>query len=226
MRKLDEKELELVQQAISLKNIGLVELLAEIYDHYLSHLEQASPDDFNQELNTLEEKFTLKYCKKLEQDLMQISNKEIFQLTCSQIVQLFTWPKAIVTTVLLISVAAIWPSLPKNVQFILLMILLTNAAISIGRIWWHSHKKIKFFKSFYKYDGFLISKHSSSVMLQIHVPFSTFNLFVTLPKVLEIYNVVDTPYFMLVSLFFFLMWTLITISTLKAWKIISKTALI
>ena len=226
MRKLEEKELEKVQWTVSQKDISVVELLAEIYDHYVSHLEKFSAEEFEIELNALEMKFTSKYCKKLEQNLLHTSRKEMFRLAWQQVILLFTWPKALLSLALVLAIIIFWPLLDKNHHMLALITLLGATLVFHSIIWWHSHRKIKIFKNFYKGDNLLISVHISSMMNTIFLPTSIFSLLVTSPKILGFYNIVDTPYFFLISMAFFLILGLLNIGIFQVWKIKSKTALI
>jgi hypothetical protein len=68
MRKLSEEELKLVQLAIIAKEISVMEILAEMYDHFISHLERFPEEDFNSELSILESKWTYDYCQKIQKE--------------------------------------------------------------------------------------------------------------------------------------------------------------
>ena len=75
MRKLSEQELKLVQKAIIAKEISVIEVLAEAYDHYISHLEGFAEEEFKSELAKLESKWTYPYCQSLQNDFSKSINK-------------------------------------------------------------------------------------------------------------------------------------------------------
>ena len=54
MRTLTEQELKLVQTTIIAKELTVMEVIAEIYDHYISHLEGIPEEEFRSELAKLE----------------------------------------------------------------------------------------------------------------------------------------------------------------------------
>lgn len=226
MRKLEEKELEKIQWTISQKDLSVVEVLAEIYDHYVSHLERVSTEEFENGLKELDLKFNSKYCKKLEQNLLHISRKEMFRLAWKQVFLFFTWPKTLLSLLLVLIIVILWPHLDKNHHMLALMALLGATLLFHFSIWWNSHRKIKTFKTFYKGNNLLISIHISSMMSQLSLPISIFSLAVTTPKILGFYNVVDTPYFYLISMVFFLILGLLNIGIFQVWKIKSKTSLV
>jgi len=60
MRQLSEEELDQVKRAIAVKDLTSAEILIEIYDHYVSHLERFEEAEFEEQLFELEQKFTPK----------------------------------------------------------------------------------------------------------------------------------------------------------------------
>ncbi|MEB2776442.1 hypothetical protein SYJ56_14055 [Algoriphagus sp. D3-2-R+10] len=77
MRKLTEQEFDQVKKTIAAKNLTSAEILVEIYDHYVSHLEGFEEADFEKELFELEQKFTYSYCHSLQTKFIKASKKEV-----------------------------------------------------------------------------------------------------------------------------------------------------
>ena len=48
------------------KEISSAEILMEVYDHYISHLQEFPQEEFNEQLFELEQKFTYAYCHALQ----------------------------------------------------------------------------------------------------------------------------------------------------------------
>ena len=103
MRKLSEQELDQVKRTIATKELTSAEILIEIYDHYVSHLESFEEAEFEEQLFELEQKFTPKYCKNLQLDFYENAGKEVNRLQWSILKSYFTWPRAM-WTVLLFSI--------------------------------------------------------------------------------------------------------------------------
>ena len=73
MRQLSARELDQVKRAIAAKDLTSAEILMEVYDHYVSHLESVETYNFDEELFELEHKFKYSYCHALQAKF----NKEI-----------------------------------------------------------------------------------------------------------------------------------------------------
>lgn len=222
MRKLEPLEIEKIQLTVSHKGICIVELLAEIYDHYISHLEQFSKEEFEQELKELDNKFTPKYCRKMEKILLDTSKKDILRLLLKQIPLMLTLPKAVLSLTIVLVLGFFWTSLEIKQQMMAFIALCGATLLLTLGIWWQSHQKIKGFKTFYKGEKLLISVHFSNIALQLYLPVSIFTLSVTTPKILGFYNIIDTPYFFLVSMVFFLVIAISNIGVYQVWKVKSK----
>ncbi|GHB34467.1 hypothetical protein [Mongoliitalea lutea] len=66
MRQLTDIELQEIRKAIMRKEISSAEILMEVYDHYISHLQEFPKEEFNEQLFELEQKFTYAYCHALQ----------------------------------------------------------------------------------------------------------------------------------------------------------------
>jgi hypothetical protein len=77
MRQLTDIELQSIKSAIVRKEISSAEILMEVYDHYVSHLQDFGEVDFDDQLEELEEKFTYGYCHALQAKFNKEIRKEI-----------------------------------------------------------------------------------------------------------------------------------------------------
>ncbi|MCR9013409.1 hypothetical protein [Aquiflexum gelatinilyticum] len=77
MRNLTDIEYQAIKSAIVRKEISSAEILMEVYDHYVSHLQEYGEVDFDDQLAELEEKFTYGYCHALQAKFNKEIRKEI-----------------------------------------------------------------------------------------------------------------------------------------------------
>ncbi|MCH6199361.1 hypothetical protein MMU07_07220 [Aquiflexum sp. LQ15W] len=77
MRNLTAIELQAIKNSIVRKEISSAEILMEVYDHYVSHLQEFGEVDFDDQLAELEEKFTYGYCHALQAKFNKEIRKEI-----------------------------------------------------------------------------------------------------------------------------------------------------
>jgi hypothetical protein len=80
MRNLTDIEYQAIKSAIVRKEISSAEILMEVYDHYVSHLQEFGEADFEDQLVALEEKFTYGYCHALQAKFNKEVRKEIGSL--------------------------------------------------------------------------------------------------------------------------------------------------
>jgi hypothetical protein len=76
-RDLTEIEQLAIRKAIMAKGLSSAEILMEVYDHYVSHLQEFKEVDFDDQLAELEEKFTHGYCHALQAQFNKGVRKEI-----------------------------------------------------------------------------------------------------------------------------------------------------
>ncbi len=228
MRKLTEQELKLVQQAMIKKHITSAELLMEVYDHYISHLERFPGEDFDKELIVLNKKWTCVYCETLEKELFKNINKSIRKSQWRLIKTHFSWPKMVFTFFLLIAITFLANSLEGKMQglilfmpplFFLLALIVFVGATSLLRI-----RRIK--RLFNAIELKIDSTYSRYFVTYLFLPISFFNLGIYTPKLLGTDNFLPEylSNFSVVSFSFFLY--IYSISAYEAWKIKSKTALL
>jgi hypothetical protein len=80
MRQLTDIETKEIRIAIMQKELSSAEILMEIYDHYISHLQEFPEEEFNEQLFELEQKFTYPYCHALQAKFNKEIRKELSSL--------------------------------------------------------------------------------------------------------------------------------------------------
>lgn len=228
MRTLSPEELKLVQKAIALKEISSAEVLMEIYDHYVSHLERFKIEDFGVQLNALNEKWTYEYCKKLQHDLSKNINKSVRRTQWSLIKSYFSWPKMVFTLFLIGGITVLVNLLTSKIQ---LMILLGLPIVYLGvflfLILFRTHKKISLIKETFKCTDLKISSlFSNQFILFMSLPLHFYNFFLNVPRMFGIDKLIPEYLLNYLSIAFCFVIYLHCVSTYEAWKIKSKTALI
>ena len=230
MRKLTEQELTLVQKAIIRKEIAVLELLAEVYDHYISHLEQYSELEFSGEFKNLEEKWTYAYCDKLQQEFRKGVNQSIRSLQWKLIKSYFTWPRFAVTILVVASLISLTNLIdPKTYLLIVILPVLIILIVFNFYILFNARKKFKSLRSIFNRKSmgiWVVSEEANNFGLLAVLPLSFFSLLVQLPRMLEISDSYSNPYYLLLIAVFSFFLALHALTCYEAWKIKSKTALI
>jgi hypothetical protein len=228
MRKLTEQELKLVQQAMIKKHITSAELLIEVYDHFICHLECFPVEDFDKELMELNKKWTCAYCETLEKELFKNTNKSIRTTQWKLIKSYFTSPKSIFTLLLVSGLTILANLLEGKMQSLILFLLplffLFTFMVFVGIASWIRVRRIK--QLFKDGDLKINSTYSRYFATYLLLPISFFNLGIHspyligsndfLPEYLSNLSVVSFSFFLYVY----------SLSAYEAWKIKSKTALI
>jgi len=93
MRKLSEQELDQVKRSIAFKDLTSAEILIEVYDHYISHLESFEELDFEAQLFELEQKFRYGYCHALQAKFNKETRKDLGKLHWQVIQRNFCLPR-------------------------------------------------------------------------------------------------------------------------------------
>lgn len=226
MRKLSEQELEQVKKAISAKELTSAEILLEIYDHYVSHLEHFEEEEFEEELFELEEKFNYAYCHALQAKFIKATKKEIFNLQWSIFKTYFTWPRFAATIAFLVFLLSFWDTIDNRSKAISLLLPLAFTVLLTGWIYYKSYTKVTKIKKTILSNKRIESSYLSTIMIQLSLFTSSFNLLILVPKILDIPNFMESIFFLLVSFSLFIIYTSYSLTLFEAWKIKSKTALI
>lgn len=228
MRHLLEVELKLVQKAIIHRDITSAELLIEIYDHYITHLEGYSEQEFESELFALNEKWTYGYCKKLQYDLSKNINKSVKKTQWDLIKSYFSWPKMVFTLLLIGGITILVNLLITKLQLIILFGLpIVYLAVFMVLILFRTHKKISSIKKIFKNSGLKInSVFSSYFITYLSLPLHLYNIFLNVPRVFGMDKLIPEHLLNYLSITFCFILYLHSITAFEAWKIKSKTALI
>jgi len=227
MRKLSEQELDHVKRSSAFKDLTSAEILIEVYDHYISHLESFVELDFESQLFELEQKFTSKYCKNLELDFYEKAEKEINRLQLLILKSYFTWPRAM-WTILLLSIFIFSCLYGGDISKTLALSIPFVVGFSLnGWLWYRSYKKVSEIKKLVKSHTTLQSSYLPDSVNQFVIMFLTLNtLIFTIPTIVELLDFMDSLFFVLASVLVFGMFILHMLTFYEACKIKSKTALI
>jgi hypothetical protein len=227
MRQLSDKELDQVKRAIAGKDLTSAEILIEIYDHYVSHLEGFEEVDFDGELFELEQKFTPKYSKKLQLDFYENAEKEITRLQWSIAKSYFTWPRA-VWTVLLFSIFIFFWLNGGNISKILVLGFPFMAELSLnGWLWYKSYKKVSDIRKLLKSHTTLQSSYLPNSVNQFVMMFLTMNMVIfTIPTFVGLLDSMGSFLFLIAAFLVFAAFIAHMLTYYEACKIKSKTALI
>ncbi len=230
MRKLTEEELKLVQTAIIAKEISVLEVLAEIYDHYISHLEGFPESEFKSELANLESKWTYSYCHTLQHEFSKNVNKSIRSLQWKLIKSYFTWPKILSTTVFLGILFSLSQVLtPKAFIFsIIIPFMIIVQAFNIYLLF-SAKRKYKDLRTIFNFKstGLLLnSAESNGLSVAIGAPISVYNLLIFAPRFFDLNFGISIQTLFLILVFIAFLISVISFSAYEAWKIKSKTALL
>jgi hypothetical protein len=228
MRHLTEQELKLVQQAMIKKHITSTELLMEIYDHYICHLEGFPEGEFEVQLQELNKKWTASYCEYLQKNLFKNINKSIRTTQWNLIKSYFSWPKSVLTLLILIGISFLANSLDGKMQgMVLIMPTITFLFLFMIYVIVKELIILRKFKILFRGYGLKMSSTFNRYFLTyLLLPISIFNLVIGSTKNHGSSNLFPEGLsnYLIVSCCFFL-W-LYSISAFQTWKIKSKTALL
>ncbi len=228
MRELSERELKYVQQAIARREITSAELLMEVYDHFISHLEGFSEEDFEVQLNALNEKWTYSYCKKLQHDLSKNINKAVRKTQWTLLKSYFSWPKMVFTLILIGGITILVNLLTIKMQLLILFGLpIVYLTVLLFWILFRTYKKISPIKEVFKETDLKISSiFSNQFVAFISLPLHFYNFFLNVPRIFGMDKLIPEYILNYLSITFCFVIYLHCISSYEAWKIKSKTALI
>lgn len=226
MRTLTQTELEQVKKAITAKGLSSAEILLEIYDHYVSHLERFGKGDFEGQLKELEEKFPYSYCHSLQAKFAKASKKEIFGLQWTIFKTYFTWPRFFATAFFLAFMLVLWDTIDNRTKGLTLVVPVVFSMLLTGWIFYKSYRKVKDIKGTLKSQTTVKSSYLDAILGQFSLLTSSLNLLIFVPKIFGTPNFFDSPYFLATSFFLLFGYVAYTLTLFEAWKIKSKTALI
>jgi hypothetical protein len=226
MRQLTEIELQEVRKVILQKEISSAEILMEVYDHYISHLQEFPIEEFNDQLFELEEKFTFAYCHALQAKFNKEIRKELSSLHWQVLKKYFCFSK--ILYVIIFSFIAFQMSRFVTDQNEMAILMLSPLLILAGaHIFFliKSHFKIKAIKKDFNTAGPFQSSLSYPfseklylpVMLAYCIMWSAEWIFNSNP----IANLAPS-----IAAIIFIILSIYVLTLLEVWQIKTKTALI
>jgi hypothetical protein len=226
MRQLTEIELQEVRKVILQKEISSAEILMEVYDHYISHLQEFPIEEFNDQLFELEEKFTFAYCHALQAKFNKEIRKELSSLHWQVLKKYFCFSK--ILYVIIFSFLAFQMSrFVTNQKEIALLVLSPLLILAGAHIFFliKSHFRIKAIKKNFNIAGSLQSslfypfseKLYLPVMLAYGIMWSAEWIFNSNP----IANLAPS-----IAAIIFIILSIYVLTLLEVWQIKTKTALI
>jgi archaellum biogenesis protein FlaJ (TadC family) len=195
----------------------------EVYDHYVSHLQEFKEVDFDDQLAELEEKFTYGYCHALQANLQKNLRKDISNTQWQIIKNYFCFSKLIYSLGLLLILFTVSMNLRSEDQYFLMMyvpiILLAVFSIFVLFNW---RKRTRIAKSIFAEQKDTIKSYLSEVMvLRITLPVLILNGLLQMSKIfLKIHEIPFAFLPQTMGLMFH------GISLFEVWKVKSKTSLI
>lgn len=226
MRQLNQLELKEVQRAIFHKEISSAEVLAEIYDHYISHLQGFPEEEFTTQLWELEQKFTYAYCHAL-QSRYNKSVKEDIGKTQWQVLRKYFCTSRWVYAAGILAILFFIANQTKSYQEIGILLLSPLILLTIMNIVfdWRVRKKIRPIKSVFKDMGIPITSSASRpISERIYLPVLIAQVLIYFPRLFD-FGIDFNPVLPGIAAVITAVLTLYMLSLLEAWKIKSKTAL-
>ncbi len=227
MRRLSEQEFKEIQRSIFHKEISSAEVLAEIYDHYVSHLQEFSEEKFGSQLFELEQKFTYAYCHALQSKFKKSVREDISKIQWQVLKSYFCTSRWIYAAGILAIIFSVANQAKSQEEigillaspFILLVIMSFVFDQSV-------RQKTRQIKRIFKEMGIPITSSASMpISERIYLLVMLAQVLIYSPKLLSI----ELPFSDLVpgiAAVITALLILYMLSLLEVWKIKSKTALI
>lgn len=227
MRQLTNIELQEIRESIKKKVLYSAEIIMEIYDHYVSHLQNYSEDQFNEQLIKLDQKFTYSYCHSMQSQFNKNINIGLGKTQWMVIKKYFCTSRwlyfaGILAVVLFISTQA---RSEQEIKFLLFppLALLLSMNLALGYQWL---KRILPIKKSFKGNGVTIkSSFMTPLSFRLHMPLTLTNMMIYFPKILfdDYGSFLFIPAAAAIITVLFLFYA---ITLMEVWKIKSKTALV
>lgn len=227
MRQLTDIELQEIRNSIKKKVLYSAEIIMEIYDHYVSHLQNYPEDQFTEQLMELDQKFTYSYCHSMQSKLNKNINMDIGKTQWMVIKKYFCTSRWVFLVGILAVVffVATQARSEREVKFLLFspLALLLLMHLALGYQWM---KRIFPIKKTFKGNGVTIkSSFMTPLSMRLHMPLTLANMMIYFPKIFF-----DDYGFLLLlpaaAVSITILFTIYAISLMEVWKIKSKTALI
>lgn len=226
MRQLTDIVLEKIRNSIKKKVLYSAEIIMEIYDHYVSHLQNYPEDQFAEQLIQLDRKFTYSYCHSMQSILNKNINKDIGRTQWMVIKKYFCTSRKLFLAGILAVVyfVATQARTEQEIKFLLVspLVLLFMMHLALGFQWL---KRILPIKKSFRGNGVPIkSSLMTPLSMRLLWPLLLANLIFYPKIVLENFDsksIFPAAAAMITVLFLFY-----AISLMEVWKIKSKTAMI
>ncbi len=227
MRKLTNKELQSIQDSIRKKVLSSAEIIMEIYDHYVSHLQEYPCEDFENQLLELDQKFTYSHCHSLQFELNKYVKADIGKTQWMVIKKYFCFSRLLYLAGILAIVFYVASHTKSEKEIKLLffspLVLLIALFIVMGVQW---IRRVLPIRRLFKGNGISIeSSFSRYFLFRVHLPLTLMNFIFYVPGFFpeDIYSFLSAPSIIAIITVIFILYA---ISLLEVWKIKSKTALI
>ncbi|WP_194974794.1 hypothetical protein [Aquiflexum lacus] len=226
MRQLTDIELQGIRMAIMRKEISSAEILMEVYDHYVSHLQEFPVQKFNDQLFELEEKFTFAYCHALQAKFNKEIRKELSSLHWQVLKRYFCFSK-ILYVIIFTFIAFQMSRFVTNQKEIALLVLSPLVILAGAHIFFliKSHFRIKTIKKDFNTAGPLQSSLSYPFSEKLYLP--VMMAYVIMWSAEWVFN--SNPIANLapsIAAIIFIILSIYVLTLLEVWQIKTKTALI
>jgi hypothetical protein len=226
-RILSREEMTRIQKAIAFKDLTSAEILIEVYDHYVSHLESFEELDFEAQLFELEQKFRYSYYNVLQENFAKTSKKELQQLQYSIWKSYFTWPPFIGTLLVLVFLTVLWSSLEGKARGLPVVISMIPLLLTFCWILVKSKIKVNKIKRAIGLTSKIQSSYLTNIIIQYSLLSGLLNGFIQLPRLFSSdEGFFESYYFIFITFLLCVFFIIYTLTLFEAWKIKSKTALI
>ncbi|MGY6520373.1 MAG: hypothetical protein ACXIUD_01500 [Mongoliitalea sp.] len=227
MRPLTNIELQEIRQTIMWKEISSAEILMEVYDHFISHLQEFPEEEFQSQLFELDQKFSYAYCHALQSKFKKSAYKDISKTQWHVIRSFFCagrWAYLLGLIAVTIYLSTYFQS-PTELKMIILLpfALLLGFQLYYG---YQSYKQMKPIRQSFKGMGIPIqSSFAGFFENRASLPGIFIYSFISFPSLF--FNWEPTKLIApQVAAVFTVLVTLYALSLIEVWKIKSKTALI
>jgi hypothetical protein len=226
MRQLTDIETKEIRIAIMQKEISSAEILMEVYDHYVSHLQEFPIEEFNDQLFELEEKFTYAYCHALQAKFNKEIRKELSSLHWQVFKRYFCLSK--ILYVLIFSFLAFQMSRfvtdEKEIAIIVLSPLMILAGAHIFFLM-KSHFRIKAIKKDFNTAGPLQSSLYYPFSEKLYLPVVMSYIIMWSVELVFNSNAIANLAPSIAAIIFIIL-SIYVLTLLEVWQIKTKTALI
>lgn len=226
MRQLTDIELQEIRNVILQKEISSAEILMEVYDHYISHLQEFPIAEFNDQLFELEEKFTFAYCHALQAKFKKEIRKELSSLHWQVLKKYFCFSK--ILYVIIFSFIAFQMSRFVTDQNEMAILMLSPLLILAGaHIFFliKSHFRIKAIKKDFNTAGPLQSSLSYPFSEKLYLPVMMAYLIMWSAEWIFNSNPIANLAPSIAAVIFIIL-SIYVLTLLEVWQIKTKTALI